>query len=241
MNKTHARWPKSIEPLTTDEQAISDDFMLHWLSVLPKKFGAIESFNHGFPASVRPHGFLRTLEIGAGRCEHLAYEDLTAEQRREYYAVEFRANIADAIRERFPDIHVVHADCQERMGFPDGHFDRVLAIHVLEHLPNLPAAIKEAHRLLDPEKGVLVFVIPCIGGLAYRFAQKISAARIFKKRYGRPYSWFINREHINPPDEVFAEVEKFFHVEKKRAFPAFLPLLHLNFCVAAVAKPKALR
>lgn len=240
MNQRDLKWPKKVDPLTAEEQAISDDFMNHWLSVLPKKYGAIESFNHGFPASVRPNGFLRTLEIGAGRCEHLAHEDLTAEQRREYYAVEFRANIADAIRERFPDIHVVQADCQERLDFPDGHFDRVLAIHVLEHLPNLPAALKEAHRLLNPDTGVLVFVIPCIGGMAYRFAQAISAARIFKKRYGRPYSWFINREHINPQDEVFAEADVFFNIERKQAFPAYFPLLHLNFCVAAVARPKVL-
>jgi len=235
-----SKWPKQISELSEADQRISDDFMNYWLSILPNKYGAIESFNHGFPASIRPDGFLRTLEIGAGRCEHLAYEKLTPEQRRGYHAVEFRSNIAEAIRKRFPDIHVVEADCQKRIDFPDGHFDRVLAIHVLEHLPDLPAALKEAHRLLNPEKGVLVFVIPCIGGLAYRFAQTISAARIFKKRYGRPYSWFIDREHINPPNEVFEEVEKFFVIDEKRGFPSFFPLLHFNFCIAAVARPKLL-
>ena len=238
MKHRETQWPKIVEPPSEDEQRISDDFMNYWLTVLPKKYGAIESFNHGFPAAVRPDGFLRTMEIGAGRCEHLAYEKLSDEQRREYHAVEFRANIAEAIRARFPEIQVVQGDCQKKMDYPDAHFDRVLAIHVLEHLPNLPAALKEAHRLLDPNKGVLVFVIPCIGGAAYRFAQKISAGRLFEKRYNRPYSWFINREHINPPDEVFAEVEKLFYIEKTRYFPSLLPLLHLNFCVGAVARPR---
>lgn len=240
MKNRKVTWPKPVEPLSEEDQRISDDFMNYWLTVLPNKYGAIESFNHGFPAGVRPEGFLRTMEIGAGRCEHLAYEKLTREQRSEYYAVEFRANIAEAIRKRFPEIKVVEGDCQKRLDYPDGHFDRILAIHVLEHLPNLPAALKEAHRLLDPEKGVLVFVIPCIGEGAYRFAQKISAARLFEKRYNRPYSWFIDREHINPPDEVFAEVEKYFHVEKTRYFPTFLPVLHLNFCLGAVARPRIL-
>jgi len=239
--KNLAKWPKKTCPLTVEEQAISDDFMSYWLSILPERYSTFESFNHGFPASVRPNGFLRTLEIGAGRCEHLSYEKLTPEQRREYYAVEFRSNIAEAIRGRFPDINVVEADCQKRLDFPDGYFDRILAIHVLEHLPNLPAALKEAHRLLKPGTGVLVFVIPCMGGLAYRFAQSISAARIFKKRYGRPYSWFINREHINPPSEVFEEAENFFNIERKRAFPAFFPFLHLNFCIGAVGRPKNLK
>ena len=42
------------------------------------------------------------------------------------------------------------ADCQQRLPFEDGSFDRALAIHVLEHLPNLPAAVAEIHRLLKP-------------------------------------------------------------------------------------------
>jgi SAM-dependent methyltransferase len=231
------KWPKTILPLTAEEQAISDDFMNHWLTILPGKYGVVEKFNQGFPASIRPAGFLRTLEIGAGRCEHLRYEALSARQRSEYYAVEFRPNIAKAIREKFPDIQVVEADCQKRMNFPDGFFDRILAIHVLEHLPDLPSTLAEARRLLDPHKGVLVFVIPCIGGLLYKFAQTISAARIFKKRYGKPYSLFIDREHINRPKEVLEEVGKFFVIEKKTFFPSFLPLLHTNVCVGVVARP----
>lgn len=239
MKKTN--WPKHIAPLTPEEQAISDDFMNHWLTVLPGKYGIVEKFNHGFPASIRPNGFLRTMEIGAGRCEHLNYEILTESQRGEYYAVEFRPNIAEAVRKKFPDIQVVEADCQKRMDFPDGYFDRILAIHVLEHLPNLPAALEEAHRLLNPEKGVLVFVIPCIGGILYRFAQIISAGRIFKKRYGRPYSWFINREHINPPKEIFSEVSKFFNISKTKHFPSYMPFLHTNVCIGAAAYPKHIK
>jgi hypothetical protein len=33
-------------------------------------------------------------------------------------------------------------------GFFDGFFDRVIAVHVLAHLPKLPAAIRETCRLL---------------------------------------------------------------------------------------------
>ena len=181
MKNGDAKWPKYIAPLTAKEQEISDDFMNHWLTVLPGKYGVVERFNHGFPAAQRPEGFLRTMEIGAGRCEHLNYENLSEAQLREYYAVEFRSNIADVVRQEFPEIHVVEEDCQKRMDYPTGYFDRVLAIHVLEHLPNLPAALEEAHRLLNADRGVLVFVIPCIGGMMYRFAQTISAARILRK------------------------------------------------------------
>jgi SAM-dependent methyltransferase len=232
------KWPKTIRPLTPEEQKISDDFMNHWLEILPGKYGIVEKFNHGFPASERPKNFLRTLEIGAGRCGHLKYENLTSEQRKNYFAVEYRSNIASYLRIQFPEIQIVEADCQKRMDFEDGFFDRVLAIHVLEHLPDLPSAIKEVHRLLCLERGVFVFVIPCIGGLLYRFAQTISAGRIFKKRYGLPYSSFIDREHINTPKEVFEEVGKYFSISRRTFFPSLLPSNHMNVCIGAVGRPK---
>jgi hypothetical protein len=43
------KWPKQIPPLTKEEQAISDDFMNHWSSILPGRYGLIEAFNHPGP------------------------------------------------------------------------------------------------------------------------------------------------------------------------------------------------
>lgn len=227
------QWPKIIPTLSQEDQAISDDFMNHWLTVLPGKYGVIETFNHGFPASIKVPG--RTLEIGAGRCKHFEWE--TEEAKETYCAVEFRKNIADDARKLYPSIHVVEADCQKSLPFPNGHFSRVLAIHVLEHLDNLPAALTEAARVLDID-GKFVFVIPCLNSLAYKFAQKISAARIFKQRYGRDYNWFIDREHINSPEEIIPEVEKSFTVEQIRRFPLNLPISNLNICMAVVCGKK---
>ena len=39
--------------------------------------------------------------------------------------------------------------------------DRVLAIHVLEHLPDLPRAVAEMHRLCNKATGKLYVVLPC--------------------------------------------------------------------------------
>ena len=84
-----------------------------------------------------PVSFKRTLEIGAGSGEHMNYEKLTEEQTKNYVAVDIRENMVAEFRRKFPEIQAVVGDCQVQMGFEDGHFDRVLAIHVLEHLPNL--------------------------------------------------------------------------------------------------------
>lgn len=153
--------------MTAEQKRISDDFMKHWHEVLPRRFGLIEKINHGYPVQHTPSGFRTTLEIGAGLAEHLAYERLTAEQEANYLAVEIRPDLVKTIRQRFPRIQARLGDCQQRLDFPDGYFDRVLAIHMLEHLPNLPATVEEMHRLCQKERGVVSVVIPCEGSLAY--------------------------------------------------------------------------
>lgn len=238
--RPRSQWPKVIPPLTPEQRAISDDFMHYWHEVLPQRFGIIEKFNHSYPVKHAPAGFTRTLEIGAGRGEHLLYERLSPEQRREYYALEFRPNMCASIRERFPDIRIIEADCQKRLDFPDHFFDRILAIHVLEHLPDLPAAIAEAHRLCATD-GTFSVVIPCEGSLAYGLARRISARRIFEKRYKQSYDWFIRREHINLPDEILGELQSYFTVSRATHFPVPIPLQSCNLVIGLTCRPKAVR
>ncbi|MEI7731503.1 MAG: class I SAM-dependent methyltransferase [Verrucomicrobiota bacterium] len=230
------KWPKVIPPLTPEQQRISHDFMKHWHEVLPQRYGIIESFNHRYPVKHAPKQFRTTLEIGAGLGEHLAYETLTEEQERHYVGLDVRENMAAEMRRRFPRVQVRVADCQARLDFPDGHFDRILAIHVLEHLPNLPAAIREMRRLCHPE-GVFSVVIPCEGGLAYTLARRISAQRIFEKRYGQSYQWFIRREHINRPAEILAELAPHFSIRHQRYFPLGLPWVFSNLCIGLTLAP----
>ena len=232
-----SKWPKVLPPLTAEQEVISNDFMHHWHEVLPKRFGVIEKFNHSYAVTHSPRGFARTLEIGAGRGEHLLYERLTPQQRSEYYSLELRPNMCQAIQERFPDIHVIQGDCQERLDFPDGFFDRLLAIHVLEHLPNLPATIAEIHRLCRHD-GCFSVVIPCEGSLAYSTARRISAQRIFEKRYKQSYSWFIDREHINRPDEIMEELGKYFEIAHSRYFPFPLPFQFCNLVIGLTCRPR---
>ena len=233
------KWPKTFPPLTTEQRRISDDFMKTWLEVLPQKYGAIERFNHRYPVAHAPRGFLRTLEIGAGLGEHLRYESLTPEQRSNYHAVDFRANITAELKRRCPDIHVVTGDCQQRLAYPDGHFDRIMAIHVLEHLPDLPRCVAEMYRLCDKARGAFSIVIPCEGSLAYSMARKVSAQRIFEKRYKQPYRWFIEREHVNRPGEILAELDPYFTVSHRGFFPFPIPALWCNLVIGLTLRPRA--
>ncbi len=237
-----SKWPKTLPPLTPEQQATFDDFMKLWHEVLPQRsYGVIERFNHPFPVRYTRPGFRRTIEIGAGLGEHLRYERLSPEQEREYCSVELRENMAAAIRAKYPRINVIVGDCQARLPFPDEHFDRYIAVHVLEHLPNLPACIQEAWRLLDKHRGQMLVVIPCDPGFAYGLARRVSAQRLFERTYKMPYAPFITREHINQPQEILGELDPYFTLERRRFFPLpFLPVIPLNLCIGLVLRPRSM-
>src|ERR1035437_483828 len=139
------KWPKVLPPLTPEYQRISDDFMKLWHEEVAtrNRYGLIEKFNHEFPVRYSQPDFKTTLEIGAGLGEHLHYEKLTPEQEENYYANEYRKNMAAEIRRRYPRVQTVESDCQQPFAFADGFFDTVIAVHLLEHLPNLPVTISE--------------------------------------------------------------------------------------------------
>jgi SAM-dependent methyltransferase len=235
------KWPKVLPTLTPEQQQRSDAFMKLWHEELAgrPRYGMIERFNHQFPVRHSPPGFRTTLEIGAGLGEHLEYESLTPEQEQGYYCNEYRENMAAEIRRRFPKVQTVVGDCQQRMEFPDGFFDRYLAVHVLEHLPNLPAAVREAHRLVKPGTGRLLIVIPTEGSPAYTLARKISAERVWKRHFSAPYAEFFKREHINLPHEILGELEPYFTIEKSRFFPLpFLPIVPCNLVIGYSLAPR---
>jgi SAM-dependent methyltransferase len=224
------KWPKIPPPLTREQIDIMNDWMQHWHGVLPQKYGVIEHFNHTYPLSHRPSGHIRTLELGAGLGAHAELEDLLTQ---EYHCVEIRENMAAEIRRRFPSITVLTEDCQGRLPYQDGFFDRIVAVHVLEHLPYLPRAITEAKRLLKLD-GIFSIVIPCDPGVAYEFARKISSERIFRRRYKLPYMWLMRREHLNSPGEILSLLGNAFEEIDREYFPLrFLPISQANLCIGA--------
>ena len=233
------KWPKILPPLTPEQKQRSDVFMKLWHEVLPRKYSLVERFNHNFPVRHSPPQFTTTLEIGAGLGEHLHYERLTPEQEQNYHCNEYRENMAAEIRRRYPNVQTFVGDCQQRLDFADGFIDRYIAVHVLEHLPNLPAAIREAYRLLNKQTGRMLVVIPTEGSLAYSLARKISAERVWNKRFGRGYEEFYKREHINLPHEVLEELHPYFTIESRRYFPLpFLPFIFNNLCIGLALKPR---
>jgi ubiquinone/menaquinone biosynthesis C-methylase UbiE len=181
---------------------------------------------------------IHTLEIGAGLGEHIKYEDLTNQR---YCVLELRDNMAEVIVRRFPHVAVKIGDIQSKTGYPDDEFDRILAIHVLEHLPDLPSALSEICRILKPE-GFLTAVIPCEGGLAYALAREISTVRLFDKQFsdrGVSYRWLVRKtEHINTPNEILEELKERFTIVQRSYFPLKIPFVFCNLCIGLHMKKK---
>jgi SAM-dependent methyltransferase len=207
--------------------------MGHWLGVLPQRYAAIEIINHRLALRGPWLPMTDTLEIGAGLGAHIQYENLS---RQRYTALELRSDLADRIRTAYPGVQVIVGDIQLRTAFADASFDRVLAIHVLEHLPDLPAALKEIRRVLRPQ-GRLMAVLPCEGGAAYTLARNISARRIFEKRYDMPYDWFVRSEHVNDAWEILQCLDEHFPVRRTTFWPMLVPSVQLNLVLGVECRP----
>jgi SAM-dependent methyltransferase len=211
-----------------------DDWYVQWLGEgLPGSFGRIDRFNHAYPLRSASPG-ARTLEIGPGNGSHLHFENLAEQQ--EYVALELRESLSREIGADHQNVRVVVGDCQRTLAFPDGHFDRVLAIHVLEHLDNLPAALREIRRVLKP-RGLFSVVIPCEGGIGYSLGRRFTSQRMFEKRYSMPYGWMIRYEHINQAREVLRELRSGFRVVHRTFFPLRIPSVDANLIIGITLQP----
>jgi SAM-dependent methyltransferase len=227
MSSASTRWPKPFPQLTDEQLRIRDDYMKYFHEIYSERYGAVAKFNHTYPLSSARPG-IRTLEIGAGLGEHLDFED--ASEQEEYVALELRDEMAAVIAQAHPGISTLVGDVVAGLDVPDASFDRVIAIHVLEHLHNLPPALDEVRRVLKPG-GLFEVVIPCEGGFGYALGRRVTSKRVFEKRYNMDYDWYIKSEHFNVPGEIMAELDTRFERRRSSWWPLKVPNVHLNLCL----------
>jgi len=208
--------------------------MKYWHEIIPERFSIIEKFSSDFlRKNFKKNG--RILEIGAGLGAQIYSQNLS---KTEYHVLELRQNMANELKKRFPNVMVKIGDCQEGIDYPNGFFDRVQAIHVLEHLPNLPKALNEVRRVLKKD-GEFCVIIPCEGGVIHAIGRLFSGKRVFEKRYEVSYDWLIKYEHCNNANEVIEEINKQFKIVKSEYFPTRIPSIQLNLFIGLVLKPNS--
>lgn len=130
----------------------------------------------------------RICDVGCGRGRVLG---MLAEQPHlrgtEFHGVDFR--IDEALEARWPAISFTRAKI-ESLPFPDGHFDTVIATHILEHILDIQAAISELRRVSSDK---LIIVVPREREYAFTFNPHI---HFFPYRHS-----FIRT--IRPPNRNF--------------------------------------
>jgi len=217
-NRPAAVWPKQRPGLSEEQRRIMLGWYQYWLPLLHQRFGRVGRFNHGFALRTADVS-LRTLEIGAGEGRHAEMEPSD-----NYFGVEL---VPELLRYRS---RMAAGDVEKGIPFQSRSFDRVLAIHVLEHLANLPVALDEIARVLRPG-GVFTAVIPCEGGIGYSAGRNLSVRPIFERKFGRNYDWMIAYDHINTAREILAELRRRFRMQNTQYFPLKVPLVDLNLCI----------
>jgi len=134
----------------------------------------------------------RTLELGSGtgaNLEHYtsAVTELVMTEPDPHMARRLRARLDD---ERPSDVRVEVAEVgAESLPFEDASFDTVVSTLVLCTVPDAPAAVGEAHRVLKPG-GRLLFLEHV------RDADGTRRAR-WQDRLERPWGWFAGACHPN--------------------------------------------
>ncbi len=228
-------WPKYRPDLTEEQKRIFSDWYQHWLSKagMQGRYSFIDQFGHEYAARTFKDG-CKTLDIGAGNGAHLKYENL---EMQEYTALEHSSELLGDLTRLYPKARTVIGDCQKEMDFQDNYFDRVLAIHVLEHLDNLPVTLREVHRTLR-SGGKFSVIIPCEGGMLYSIGRKFSSEKMFIERYHQSYDWLIKYDHINTAKEVIAELKDLFTIDSTQYFPFLVPSIDMELVIGLTCTPR---
>jgi SAM-dependent methyltransferase len=117
-------------------------------------------------------GWLKSLLAPTDRVIELGYgEGITTARLSQcaahYTVVEGAASLVAPLRERHPEVHAVHAMFEDYR--PEQRCDKLLALHVLEHVDDPVALARTLREWLTPE-GELIVVVPNRDSLHRRLA-----------------------------------------------------------------------
>ncbi len=178
--------------------------------------------------------FSKVLEVGAGTGIHLQH----VRHRFDHYLMtDLNAPMLKSAEKRAKGgVVETKAEDATRLTFADGTFDRVIAAHVLEHLPSPHTVLREWWRVLK-EGGVLSIVLPCDPGVAWRLGRTVGARGKFV-RAGIEYDYWMAREHVNAINNLVAFVRYYFGDAVKESWrPFHVPSMDLNlFYIAHIRK-----
>lgn len=175
--------------------------------------------------------FDSVLEIGAGTGEHLKY---VKHSFSSYTFSDSDSLMLDYAKKKNKTLSngKLSFDIQsgEKLSYPDGVFDRVIATHVLEHIYYPHIALREWCRVLK-DGGTLSIVIPTDPGLAWRIGRMLGPRRNAVSK-GISYDYLMAREHVNSCINLIAILRHYFPEAIESWWPTSIPTVDLNLFFA---------
>ena len=169
----------------------------------------------------------RVLEVGAGPGIHLDY---VRHSFSEYFITDLRQDMLDKAERKYsPKLArrvIYKKENAAKLSFNMNEFNRLLAIHVLEHLKNPHEVLTEWARVVSPG-GIMTIVLPCDPGFLWRMGRYFGPRRN-AIQLGLEYDYWMAREHINPINNLVNLIRYYFDRLEETWFPARLPSVDLN-------------
>lgn len=171
--------------------------------------------------------FDRVLEIGAGTGEHYPFVRHTFD---EYILSDLDPKVLDVAKKKLTTINngVIKFEKQSgsNLAYADNTFDRLVAVHVLEHIYKPHIALKEWFRVLK-NNGIITILIPTDPGLAWRLGRHLGPR---KRAVGKgiPYDYLMAREHVNSCNNLIAILRHYFPEAKDSWWPFPIASIDLN-------------
>lgn len=179
--------------------------------------------------------FDRVLEIGAGTGEHLPF---VRHQFNHYVLTDLDPKTLDVARSKLGGVAEGKLSFEVQAGstlaYPDNSFDRVVAVHVLEHIYQPHLVIKELSRVLK-RGGVLSILIPTDPGLAWRLGRRLGPRKNALAQ-GIAYDYVMAREHVNSCNNLVAILRHYFPNATESWWPFPIGSIDLNLFFAFHAR-----
>ncbi len=181
------------------------------------------------------HHFERVLEIGAGTGVHLSFvRHGFGQYVMSDHDPKALARAEQKLNGDYGDRLSYAVQRGESLDYPDDSFDRVVAVHVLEHIYPPEAALKEWCRVLK-DGGTLSVLLPTDPGLAWRLARCLGPRRHAEAR-GIAYDYVMAREHVNPCGNLVTILRHHFGKTSEAWWPLSLASVDLNLFYAFHAR-----
>jgi ubiquinone/menaquinone biosynthesis C-methylase UbiE len=169
----------------------------------------------------------KILEVGAGTGSHVQYVEMSYDAYHLTDASDEMLALANQKLATFaPGRLVFEKQDAAALSYADASFDRLIATHVLEHIPDPVAVLAEWDRVVRPG-GAISILLPCDPGVLWRFGRYLGP-RSTALKAGVEYDYLVSAEHVNSIFNLVTFIRYHFDDVHERWHPAGVPVPDLN-------------